>query len=57
MKKFYVLQIDKFKTVDVVGISKHNTRDLRDSKNKHSKCSAQEIKYLTKSALTETKTS
>lgn len=30
MRKFYVLDVDKFKTSSVVGVSKHNTRDFRE---------------------------
>jgi hypothetical protein len=37
MKKFYVLQVEKFKSSDVVGVSKHNTRDFRNKADKHSK--------------------
>jgi len=37
MQKFYILDVDKFKSSDVVGISKHNTRDFRNKVDKHSK--------------------
>lgn len=39
MKKFYTLNVEKFKKVDVVGVAKHNTRDFREvtTKEKNSK--------------------